>query len=110
MRSSFFLRTRKWIGASALAILVGMGGGAAFLAGSSQMVSAQAQLTPAAQITSPVTNPATGFADLVASVKPAVVSIMVEGREKPSQYDNGFNGQIPDLPDDNPLKKFFEQF
>jgi serine protease Do len=111
MRSNFLARTRKWIGASALAILVGLGGGSAFLAASSPM--AAAQVTPAAQITSPVIGaPTAGFADLVAAVKPAVVSILVEGREQPSQFDDqgGFNGQIPDLPDDNPLKKFFQQF
>jgi serine protease Do len=111
MRSTFLARTRKWIGASALAILVGLGGGSAFLAGSSQMAAAQ-MVIPAAQITAPATtNPSAGFADLVAAVKPAVVSITVEGREKPTVNDgNDFNGQIPDLPDDNPLKKFFQQF
>ena len=29
MRSTFLARSRKWIGASALAILVGLGGGSA---------------------------------------------------------------------------------
>jgi len=114
MRSNFLLRTRKWIGASALAILVGIGGGTAFFATSSQMAAAQAQMTPAAQITAPISPmQSSGFADLVAAVKPAVVSIVVEGREKGDQLDNQgsqFNGQIPDLPDDNPLKKFFDQF
>jgi len=111
MRSNFLSHTRKWIGASALAILVGMGGGTAFLAASSPM--AAAQVTPAAQITAPVISQNPGFADLVEAVKPAVVSIVVEGREKtdPSLDEgNDFNGQIPDLPDDNPLKKFFQQF
>ena len=51
MRSKFLARTRKWIGASALAILVGLGGGTAFLAASSPM--AAAQVTPVAQITTP---------------------------------------------------------
>ena len=113
MRSTFFARTRRWIGASALAILVGLGGGSAFLAASSPL--AAAQVTPAAEITAPATvtaAPTAGFADLVAAVKPAVVSILVEGREQPSQLDDqgGFNGQVPDLPDNNPLKKFFQQF
>jgi len=110
MRSTFLHRTRKWIGASALAILVGLGGGTAFLTASSQIASAQAQVTPAAQITSPTASPATGFADLVEAVKPGVVSIVVEGRDASQPDDQGFNGQIPDLPDDNPLKKFFQQF
>ena len=109
MRSNFLSRTRKWIGASALAILVGLGGGTAFLATSMPM--AAAQVTPAAQITAPnVTALAPGFADLVDAVKPAVVSIVVEGREKADPQGGDFNGQIPDLPDDNPLKKFFDQF
>ncbi|MEO8756207.1 MAG: Do family serine endopeptidase [Devosia sp.] len=110
MRSTFLARTRKLIGASALAILVGLGGGTAFLVASSPMAAAQVVI-PAAQITVPAVAPATGFADLVAAVKPAVVSIVVEGREKANPSDGGdFNGQIPDLPDDNPLKKFFDQF
>jgi serine protease Do len=113
MRSNFYARTRKWIAASALAIIVGLGGGTAFLAASSPMVAAQ--VTPAAQITPPANvaaAPNAGFADLVAAVKPAVVSILVEGREQANSFDNNgdFNGQIPDLPDDNPLKKFFQQF
>ena len=108
MRSTFLARTRKWIGASALAILVGLGGGTAFLATSMPM--AAAQVTPAAQITAPAVANAPGFADLVDAVKPAVVSIVVEGREKADPQGDGFNGQIPDLPDDNPLKKFFHQF
>ncbi len=113
MRSTFLARTRKWIGASALAILVGLGGGSAFLASSSQMAAAQAQVTPVAQITAPAANVQTGFADLVEAVKPAVVSIVVEGRDSSSdQFGNGgqFNPGFPDLPDDNPLKKFFDQF
>src|SRR5689334_11315240 len=113
MRSNFLARTRKWIGASALAILVGLGGGTAFLAASSPM--AAAQVSPVAQITTPdLTAQNPGFANLVDAVKPAVVSITVEGREKAPAVDQGqgndFNGQIPDLPDDNFLKKFFQQF
>ncbi len=97
MRSNFLSRTRKWIGASALAILVGMGGGTAFLAASSPM--AAAQVTPAAQIIAPTpgATQSPGFADLVDAVKPAVVSITVEGREAPdpSAQGNDFNGQNP---------------
>ena len=109
MNSNFFIRSRKWIGASALAILVGLGGGTAFLAASTPMVAAQVQ--PAAQVTVPETNPAAGFADLVDAVKPAVVSIIVEGRDAPSQnFGDEFDPRFPDLPEDNPLRKFFEQF
>ncbi len=109
MRSNFLARSRKWIGASALAILVGVGGGTAFLAASVPMAAAQVQ--PAAQVTVPAVNPALGFADLVEAVKPAVVSIIVQGRDDPVQnYGNQFNPQLPDLPEDNPLRRFFEQF
>jgi serine protease Do len=113
MRSNFLARTRKWIGASALAILVGLGGGSAFLATSSQMATAQVT-TPAAQITSPATSVQSGFADLVDAVKPAVVSIVVEGRDRSASQmfdDRGgpFNPNIPDFGgDDNPLKRFFD--
>jgi serine protease Do len=109
MSSSFLHRSRKWIGASALAILVGLGGGSAFLAASAP--NAFAQVQPAAQVTVPEANPALGFADLVEAVKPAVVSIIVQGRDRPAQNSGDrFDPQFPDLPEDNPLRKFFEQF
>src|SRR5690606_20801699 len=109
MSSNFLVRSRKWVGASALAILVGFGGGTAFLAASAPMAAAQMQ--PTAQVTVPEANPAVGFADLVDAVKPAVVSIIVQGRDAPAQtFGDQFNPQMPDLPEDNPLRKFFEQF
>lgn len=109
MSSNFLARSRKWAGASALAILVGLGGSTAFLATSAP--TAIAQVTPAAQVTVPETNPALGFADLVDAVKPAVVSIVVQGRDAPAQNSgNEFDPRFPDLPEDNPLRKFFEQF
>jgi serine protease Do len=109
MSSTFLLRSRKWIGASTLAILIGLGGGTAFLAASAPVAIAQVQ--PAAQVTVPEANPALGFADLVEAVKPAVVSIVVQGRDAPAQsLGDEFNPQLPDLPEDNPLRKFFEQF
>lgn len=111
MRSTLFKNTRRWIGASVLAILVGLGGGAAFLAASGSVATAQVQ--QAAQISVPeITNPLS-FADLVEAVKPAVVSIVVEAEEKSQDFRRGggqFNFQLPDLPDDHPLKDFFEQF
>jgi serine protease Do len=111
MRSSFFHRTRRWIGASALAILVGVGGGSAFLAATAP-TSAQVQQT--AQITVPEVASVTGFADLVDAVKPAVVSIVVESDRTSSGREfrrrGEFNFQFPDLPDDHPFKDFFDQF
>lgn len=111
MRSRFLTRTRRWIGASALAILVGLGGGSAFLAATSPMAAAQVQ--KAAQISIPeITNPLS-FADLVDAVKPAVVSIVVEAEQQANDFRRGggeFNFQFPDLPDDHPFKDFFEDF
>ena len=113
MRSTPLSRARKWIGASALAVVVGIGGGSAFVAASSQLATAQVQ--PAAQITLDQPAQPNSFADLVQTVKPAVVSIVVEAEEQNAavrQRGNGgnFNFQMPDLPDDHPLKKFFDQF
>ena len=109
MRSTFLSRSRRWIGASALAILVGLGGGTAFLAASSPMAAAQVQQV--AQISVPAVANPLSFAALVEAVKPAVVSIVVEGEDKTQQMGGGqFNFQFPDLPDDSPFKDFFEEF
>ena len=48
------------------------------------------------------------FADLVARVSPAVVSINVKGDAKVAENDQ-IPG-MPDLPEDNPLYDFFKQF
>ena len=48
------------------------------------------------------------FADLVAKVSPAVVSINVKGDAKVADSDQ-IPG-LPDLPEDNPLYDFFKQF
>jgi serine protease Do len=112
MSSSLFTRYRRWLGASALAILVGLGGGTAFLAASAPQATAQAQLQQAAQIQAPVVTNAPDFADLVEAVKPAVVSIVVEagGGNRPAPGQREFNFQFPDLPEDHPFHDFFEQF
>src|SRR3989337_3966833 len=47
------------------------------------------------------------FADLVAKVSPAVVSINVKGDVKVA--DNEQIPGLPDLPEDNPLYDFFKQ-
>jgi len=49
------------------------------------------------------------FADLVAKVSPAVVSINVKGEAKVAENDSPIPG-MPDLPEDNPLYDFFKQF
>ena len=115
MRSTFSSRARRWIGASALAILAGIGGGSAFVAATApSSAQSEAKLVPAAQIVAPAVTTAPNFADLVDAVKPAVVSIIVEGNEKQDrQLQRGgrqFNFSFPDLPDDHPFKDFFDQF
>ena len=49
------------------------------------------------------------FADLVAKVSPAVVSINVKGDVKVAENEMPIPG-MPDLPEDNPLYDFFKQF
>jgi serine protease Do len=110
MPSNFLTRTRRWIGASALAILVGLGGGSAFIAATAP---SSAQMQPAAQITVPELSTVTGFADLVEAVSPAVVSIVVESEQVSGRMrrDGGeFNFRFPDLPEDHPFRDFFDQF
>lgn len=106
---------RRWIGASALAILAGIGGGTAFVAATAPSTAQTATLVPAAQITAPAVTNAPNFADLVEAVKPAVVSIIVEGGEKENSRDlqrggPQFKFDFPDLPNDHPFRDFFEQF
>lgn len=115
MRSILNPRARKWIGASALAILAGIGGGTAFVAATAPSTAQSAKVVPAAQITAPAVTNAPNFADLVDAVKPAVVSIIVEGANKDQgrQLERGgreFQFNFPDLPDDHPFKDFFKQF
>ncbi|CAN7538691.1 hypothetical protein ASC89_09365 [Devosia sp. Root413D1] len=106
---------RRWLGASALAILAGIGGGTAFVAATAPSTAQTATLVPAAQITAPAVTNAPNFADLVEAVKPAVVSIIVEGGEKEDARDlqrggPQFKFDFPDLPNDHPFRDFFEQF
>lgn len=116
MRSTFLSRSRRWIGASALAIIIAAGGASGYVFTSQQAAAQQqlAQLQNTAQITPPTaTVPQAGFADLVDAVKPAVVSILVDATGPSGNLDSGgqqFDFQFPDLPDNSPLKRFFEQF
>lgn len=56
----------------------------------------------------------TGFADLVAKVKPAVISVRVRLDEPQSAFENeedqeSDNGNIPTVPG-SPMERFFQQF
>ena len=113
MRSTILTRTRRWLGASALALLVGIGGVSTAFVMTGQTATAQVQ--PAAQIVVPqAAQPQAGFADLVEAVKPAVVSILVEAEESSEMMQRRgggqFNFEFPDLPPDHPFRDFFDQF
>ncbi len=113
MRSTILSRTSRWLGASALALVVGIGGVSTAFVLNGQAVNAQAQNV--AQIVVPQTSVQQGFADLVEAVKPAVVSILVEA-EAPGRTvqrggrDFNFEFNFPDLPEDHPFRDFFDNF
>ena len=56
--------------------------------------------------------PAEGFADLVETVMPAVISIEVNHKLVSNRLPDGMSDQftMPDLGPDNPFREFFEQF
>ncbi|SEP76396.1 serine protease Do [Devosia sp. YR412] len=112
MRPSILKRTRSLLGASALALLVGIGGVSTAFVMTGQAANAQVQ--NAAQIIVPETvQPHAGFGDLVEAVKPAVVSILVEAEESAEQVQRrggDFNFNFPDLPEGHPFQDFFNQF
>jgi serine protease Do len=112
MRSTILKRTSRWLGASALALLVGIGGVSTAFVMTGQAATAQVQ--NAAQITVPqAAQPQAGFADLVEAVKPAVVSILVEAEESPRNMQRrggDFDFNFPDLPEGHPFRDFFDQF
>jgi len=58
---------------------------------------------------------APSFADVVEAVSPAVVSVRVQAEVNPVSNDGPFNFDFngkgfDDLPDDHPMKRFFDQF
>ncbi len=100
MQTPKFLATRKWLSATSLAAIIA-------LSGTGILLSVQQS---SAQISVAVGAPAS-FADLVDAVKPAVVSISVEGNQQVRRLGNeNFDFQFPDLPDDHPFRRFFDQF
>lgn len=110
MRPTLLSRTRRWLGASALALLVGIGGVSTAFVLTGQ--AANAQVRNVAQIAVPQVNQQQGFADLVEAVKPAVVSILVEAQEPARTVQRGgeFEFNFPDLPEGHPFRDFFDQF
>ncbi len=113
MNKHFSTGARRWLGASALALVVAVPGILGFGA-LNQPALAQSNIaaTNVAQI-SVAPNVPSSFADLVEAVKPAVVSISVEGAEQVSdnsQFGEDYYFNFPDLPENNPLRRFFDQF
>lgn len=110
MRPTLLTRTRRWLGASALALLAGVGGVSTAFVLTGQ--AANAQVRNAAQIVAPQVEQQQGFADLVEAVKPAVVSILVEAEEPARTVQRGreFEFNFPDLPEGHPFRDFFDQF
>jgi serine protease Do len=109
MRPTLLSRTRRWLGASMLALLVGVGGVSTAFVLTGQ--AANAQVRNAAQIVAPQVAQQ-GFADLVEAVKPAVVSILVEAEAPAQRTQRGrdFQFNFPDLPEGHPFRDFFDQF
>ncbi len=92
--------TSRLLGASAigLALTIGTIGGASLVTNSAIAQVSVENIAPFS------------FADLVEAVKPAVVSIQVEGKEVINRRSYGFNFDFPDLPEDHPFRRFFEEF
>src|SRR5919206_5113399 len=105
-RTGFLTRSRKTFLAGAAAVaLLGLGAGEMMLVPSTP---AQAQI----QVTPPANAPAS-FAPIVKEVLPAVVSVKVQigdGRATMSFNEGRGLPGLPDLPEDNPLYRWFRRF
>ena len=67
----------------------------------------QAQRAEAPAVQTPMGRAPLSFADIVERVKPAVVSVNVDGASRVARGGKG-GGGVPDLPDDHPLNEFFK--
>jgi serine protease Do len=97
-RKPVLLAAAALIATSALGLMLGNG-----------MPFAAAETATQPTIETPFGRAPLSFADLVAKVSPAVVSINVKGDVKVADNDMQIPG-MPDLPEDNPLYDFFKQF
>jgi len=125
MSKKLSTQARRWAGASVIAIavagLAGAGWAVEKAPGPATVPAATAAtLQPAALIQAPESNNilSEGFANLVDTVKPAVVSVYVQATGNPDETpgDNSGNDNgnsvpnIPNLPPNSPLYHFFQQF
>jgi serine protease Do len=101
-KSSSTTRKRLLAAAASVAIASAVGFGA--IASGTVPVFAEAVKLEAPQNT--------GFADVVAKVSPAVVSVRVKAKVQPASDDGSFfdGPGFDQLPDDHPLKRFFREF
>jgi serine protease Do len=108
-------RKSKALGARRLALLAsvaGLGAAVLFAGPSLYRPSGLAFAAPAAQAADATLPHPAGFADIVAKVKPAVISVRVkiEGNaDATTLRQNGSDDSIPFAPG-SPLQKFFQQF
>ena len=85
------------------------GVGAALLLGAPHDHTTLPGLTPPAHAAEAMRQPSS-FADLVAKVKPAVISVRVKIEQTAETTGLGDDGDSPVQPGANPLEKFFKQF
>ncbi len=97
---------RKVALAAAVALIAT--GGLGLMLGTSMPI-AVAETPAQPTIETPMGRAPLSFADLVAKVSPAVVSINVKGDVKVADNEMEIPG-MPDIPEDNPLYDFFKQF
>src|SRR3990170_5130993 len=105
--SSRSRRSNRRVALAAAAALIATGGLGLMLGNSVPL--AVAETTTQQTIETPYGRAPLSFADLVAKISPAVVSINVKGDVKVAENDMQIPG-MPDLPEDNPLYDFFKQF
>jgi serine protease Do len=102
MPNTILKRTGRFVTATAFAAAIGVAGVSTVLLLDNNSANAQISVELAA--------PPPSFADLVEAVSPAVVSIQVESEVQVRQLGpNGGMDYFPDLPEDHPLRRFFEQ-
>lgn len=71
---------------------------------------AQAPVSAAPVVAAPMPNAPLTFADMVETVRPAVVSIRVKAEIDEADDEGGPGGLMPNLPEGHPLERFFRQF
>jgi serine protease Do len=110
--SSRSRRSNRKVALAAAAALIATGGLGLMLGNSVPLAVAETttqQSVETPTIETPYGRAPLSFADLVAKVSPAVVSINVKGDVKVADNEMEIPG-MPDIPEDNPLYDFFKQF